>query len=112
MAAIDGANEFRTFFRVALPMLVPATVTVLWFSFVSIWNNYFLPLIMLKDPDWYPLTVGINPWNNLASRAGSGELPLNLVITASLLTIVPLIVAFVLLQRCWQSGLSLGAIKE
>ncbi|MFC4627520.1 carbohydrate ABC transporter permease [Promicromonospora alba] len=110
-AKIDGAGEFRTFWQIALPMLVPATVTVLLFSFVSIWNNYFLPLIMLKDPDWYPLTVGINQWNKLASTAGNGELLQNLVLTSSLLTIIPLIVAFICLQRFWQSGLSLGAVK-
>ncbi|MFD7307805.1 carbohydrate ABC transporter permease [Promicromonospora sp. NPDC059942] len=110
-AKIDGAGEFRTFWQIALPMLVPATVTVLLFSFVSIWNNYFLPLIMLKDPDWYPLTVGINQWNKLASTAGNGELLQNLVVTSSLLTIIPLIIAFISLQRFWQSGLSLGAVK-
>ncbi|OPG09280.1 ABC transporter permease [Microbispora sp. GKU 823] len=110
-AKIDGAGEFRTFLRIALPMLAPAGVTVLLFSFVSIWNNYFLPLIMLKDPAWYPLTVGINQWNKLGSSAGNGALVQNLVITSALLTIVPLIVAFLSLQRYWQSGLSLGAIK-
>ena len=111
-ARMDGAGEFRTFWRIALPMLGPATVTVLLFSFVSIWNNYFLPLIMLKDPTWYPLTIGINQWNKLASSAGNGALLQNLVITSSLLTIVPLILAFVSLQRYWQSGLALGAVKE
>lgn len=111
-AKIDGAGEFRIFMQIALPMLVPATVTVLLFSFVSIWNNYFLPLIMLKDPNWYPLTIGINQWNKLASTAGNGALLQNLVVTSSLLTIIPLIVAFITLQRFWQSGLALGAVKE
>lgn len=110
-AKVDGAGEFKTFLRIALPMLAPASVTVLLFSFVSIWNNYFLPLIMLKDPGWYPLTVGLNEWNKLGSTAGNGALIQNLVITAALLTILPLIVAFLGLQRYWQSGLSLGAIK-
>ncbi|WP_308250347.1 carbohydrate ABC transporter permease [Sphaerisporangium fuscum] len=110
-AKIDGAGEFRTFLQIALPMLAPASVTVLLFSFVSIWNNYFLPLIMLKDPEWYPLTVGINQWNKLGSTAGNGALVQNLVITSALLTIIPLIIAFLSLQRFWQSGLSLGAIK-
>lgn len=110
-AKIDGAGEFRTFFRIALPLLAPASVTVLLFSFVSIWNNYFLPLIMLKDPDWYPLTVGINQWNKLGSQAGAGALIQNLVITSSLLTIIPLIIAFLSLQRYWRAGLSLGAVK-
>jgi len=110
-AKIDGAGELRTFLRIALPLLAPASVTVLLFSFVSIWNNYFLPLIMLKDPAWYPLTVGINQWNKLGSTAGNGALVQNLVITSALLTIIPLIIAFLGLQRYWQSGLSLGAVK-
>ncbi|MEU8363211.1 carbohydrate ABC transporter permease [Nonomuraea sp. NPDC048882] len=110
-AKIDGAGEFRTFVRIALPLLAPASVTVLLFSFVSIWNNYFLPLIMLKDSAWYPLTVGINQWNKLGSSAGNGALIQNLVITSALLTIVPLIIAFLGLQRFWQSGLTLGAVK-
>ena len=111
-ARIDGAGEFRIFRQIAFPLLAPATVTVLLFSFVSIWNNYFLPLIMLKDPAWYPLTIGINQWNKLGSTAGNGELIQNLVITASLLTIIPLVIAFLSLQRYWQSGLALGAIKD
>ena len=110
-AKIDGAGEFRIFLQIAMPMLAPATVTVLLFSFVSIWNNYFLPLIMLKDPAWYPLTIGINQWNKLATTAGNGELLQNLVVTSSLLTIIPLIVAFITLQRYWQSGLAIGAVK-
>jgi multiple sugar transport system permease protein len=110
-AKIDGAGEFRIFLQIAMPMLAPATVTVLLFSFVSIWNNYFLPLIMIKDPAWYPLTIGINQWNKLATTAGNGELLQNLVVTSSLLTIIPLIVAFIMLQRYWQSGLALGAVK-
>ena len=111
-ARIDGAGELRIFLQIAFPLLAPATVTVLLFSFVSIWNNYFLPLIMLKDPAWYPLTIGINQWNKLGSTAGNGELIQNLVITGSLLMIVPLIAAFLSLQRYWQTGLSLGAIKD
>nr|WP_206796070.1 carbohydrate ABC transporter permease [Amycolatopsis sp. MtRt-6] len=110
-AKVDGAGEFRTFVRIALPMLAPASVTVLLFSFVSIWNNYFLPLIMLKDPAWYPLTIGLNEWNKLGSTAGTGALIQNLVIAAALLTIVPLIIAFLSLQRYWQSGVALGAVK-
>jgi multiple sugar transport system permease protein len=110
-ARMDGAGEFRTFFRICLPLLGPGIVTVLLFTMVGTWNNYFLPLIMLKNPDWYPLTLGLNAWNGQASTAG-GEAIFNLVITGSLLTILPLIAAFLLLQRYWQSGLSAGAVKE
>lgn len=110
-ARIDGAGELRTFFRVSLPLLAPGIVTVLLFTMVATWNNYFLPLIMLKDPDWYPLTVGLNSWNAQAQTAG-GDVVFNLVITGSLITILPLIVAFLLLQKYWQSGLAAGSVKE
>ncbi|MDR7384539.1 carbohydrate ABC transporter permease [Promicromonospora iranensis] len=110
-ARIDGASEARTFFQVALPMLAPGIVTVLLFTVVATWNNYFLPLIMLRDPDWYPLTLGLNAWNQQATTAG-GEAIFNLVITGALLTILPLIAVFLLLQRYWQSGLAAGSVKE
>ncbi|MFJ8768043.1 carbohydrate ABC transporter permease [Streptomyces clavifer] len=110
-ARVDGSGELRTFFRVALPLLSPGIVTVLLFTMVQTWNNYFLPLIMIKDPGWYPLTLGLNAWNAQASTAG-GQPVFNLVITGSLLTIVPLIIAFLMLQRYWQSGLAAGSVKE
>jgi multiple sugar transport system permease protein len=110
-ARIDGAGEFRTFFRVSLPLLAPGIVTVLLFTMVATWNNYFLPLIMLRDSSWYPLTLGLNAWNAQAATAG-GEAIFNLVITGALLTILPLVAAFLLLQRYWQSGLAAGSVKE
>jgi multiple sugar transport system permease protein len=110
-ARIDGAGEFRTFFRVSVPLLTPGIVTVLLFTMVATWNNYFLPLIMLKDPDWYPLTVGLNSWNDQARTVG-GQAVFNLVITGSLLMVLPLLTAFLLLQRYWQSGLAAGSVKE
>ncbi|MEV8316557.1 carbohydrate ABC transporter permease [Streptomyces sp. NPDC059900] len=110
-ARIDGAGELRTFFRVAMPLLAPGTVTVLLFTMVATWNNYFLPLIMLKDPDWYPLTLGLNSWNAQAATAG-GDPVFHLVITGSLITVLPLIAAFLLLQKYWQSGLAAGSVKE
>lgn len=110
-ARMDGAGEARTFFTVALPLLAPGIVTVLLFTTVATWNNYFLPLIMLKDPDWYPLTLGLSAWNSQAETVG-GEVIFNLVITGSLLTILPLVVAFLFLQKYWQSGLAAGSVKE
>ncbi|MDG9728065.1 carbohydrate ABC transporter permease [Streptomyces sp. DH41] len=110
-ARIDGAGEVRTFFQVALPLLAPGVVTVLLFTMVATWNNFFLPLVMLKDPDWYPLTLGLNSWNAQAATAG-GEAVFNLVVTGSLITILPLIAAFLLLQKYWRSGLAAGSVKE
>ncbi|MER7509477.1 carbohydrate ABC transporter permease [Streptomyces lavendulae] len=110
-ARIDGAGELRIFFKVALPLLMPGTVTVLLFAMVATWNNYFLPLIMIKDPDWYPLTLGLNAWSAQARTAG-GEPVFDLIITGSLLTIAPIVALFLLLQRYWQSGLAAGSVKE
>ena len=110
-ARVDGASELRTFFQVSLPLLAPGIVTTALFTIVATWNNYFLPLIMLKNSNWYPLTIGLNQWKDQASTAG-GQAIQNLVITGSLITIVPLVIAFLCLQKYWQSGLSAGAVKE
>jgi multiple sugar transport system permease protein len=108
---LDGAGEFRIFFTIALPLLAPGIVTVLLFAIVATWNNYFLPLIMLSEPTWYPLTVGLSQWS--AQATGVGAQPIfNLVITGSLLTIVPIVIAFLFLQRYWQSGLAAGSVKQ
>ena len=69
-ARIDGAGEARIFFRIALRLLAPGLVTVLLFTLVATWNNYFLPLIMLNDPSLYPITVGLASW--AAQAAGGG----------------------------------------
>jgi multiple sugar transport system permease protein len=109
-ARMDGAGEFRTFFTISARLLAPGIVTVLLLTTVATWNNYFLPLIMLSDPDWYPLTVGLNQWN--AQATGVGAQPIyNLVLTGSLLAIIPIVMAFLLLQRYWQSGLTAGSVK-
>lgn len=110
-ARMDGSGEFRTFFTISLKLLAPGLVTVLLFTLVATWNNYFLPLIMLSEPTWYPLTVGLKQWNMQAQTVG-GDVIYNLVITGSLLTIVPIVVAFLFLQRYWQSGLAAGSVKS
>ncbi|MEU0533233.1 carbohydrate ABC transporter permease [Amycolatopsis tolypomycina] len=113
-ARIDGAGEARIFFRIGLRMLAPGLVTVVLFTLVATWNNYFLPLIMLNDQNLYPVTLGLALWADQAQNGGagtSGEM-LPLVLTGSLLSILPLVVAFLFLQRYWQSGLAAGAVKQ
>lgn len=111
-ARVDGAGEFRTFFTVALPLLRPAIVTVLLLSVVSSWNNYFLPLAMLSDNRLYPVTVGIGLWQSTASTYGAAGVNLwSLVILGSLVSVIPLIIAFLSLQRYWRGGLAIGSLK-
>jgi multiple sugar transport system permease protein len=111
-ARVDGAGEGRIFARVVLRLLAPGFVTVLLFQLVATWNNYFLPLIMLNSAEYYPLTVGLAQWQ-ATSQAGSGSQALfSTVITGSLVSIIPLVIAFLFLQRYWQSGLTAGGVKQ
>lgn len=111
-ARVDGAGELRIFWSVALRVLAPGFVTVLLLSFVTTWNNYFLPLVVLNDPSLYPLTVGLASWNDLASGGGGAQNLYPLVITGSLVSVVPIILAFLFLQRYWQGGLTFGSLKD
>ena len=110
-ARIDGAGEFRIFRQIAFRLLAPGFVTVLLFTFVATWNNYFLPLVMLSQPKWYPLTVGLAQWNAQATAGGGATASFNTVITGAAISIIPLILAFAFLQRYWQSGLGSGGVK-
>src|ERR671922_920844 len=98
-ARIDGAGEFRIFRRIAFRLLAPGFVTVLLFTFVATWNNYFLPLVMLSEPRWYPLTVGLAQWNDQANASGGATSAVNPLITGALISVVPPIIAFPFLPR-------------
>jgi len=111
-ARVDGAGELRIFWSVALRVLMPGFVTVLLLSFVATWNNYFLPLVVLSTPELYPLTVGLASWNSLASAGGGAEPLYPLVITGALVSVLPIIVSFLFLQRYWQGGLTFGSLKD
>jgi multiple sugar transport system permease protein len=106
-ARLEGAGEWRTFFQIAMPLMGPALVTVFLFQFVTIWNNYLLPSLMLNDASRLPVTVGLVQWR---SEFANGVPPL-LPITGAFISLVPLVTAFVCLQRFWRKGLTAGAVK-
>jgi multiple sugar transport system permease protein len=108
---IDSASDLRVFFSIGLRLLVPGTVTVFLFTLVATWNNYLLPLIMLNSPDLFPLTVGLAQWQSAAAGGTTGESLFSIVITGSMLSVMPLIAIFLYLQRFWQSGLGVGGVK-
>lgn len=110
-ARVDGAREGRIFFSISLRLLRPGMITVLLFAVVQTWNNYFLPLVMLNKPNLYPLVVGLNQWNAQSQTAGGVPI-FNLVLTGSLLMILPIMVVFLVMQRYWQSGLAAGSVKQ
>ncbi|WP_330434080.1 carbohydrate ABC transporter permease [Streptomyces sp. NBC_00825] len=107
-ARLDGAGELAAYFRVALRMLGPGLVTVFLFQLMAIWNNFFLPMVMLSDQHLYPVSLGLYTWNS-AAVVSPEYYPV--VIMGSLLAVLPLILAFALLQRFWKSGLTAGAVK-
>ncbi|GAB3603643.1 carbohydrate ABC transporter permease [Microbacterium aureliae] len=105
---LDGAGEVRTFFTVSIRLMFPALITVFLFQFVSIWNNFFLPLIMLRSEELFPVTYGLYAWNSTINQFPELR---TYVLIGSLISIIPLIITFLLLQRYWRTGLGSGALK-
>lgn len=111
-ARVDGAGELMIFRKVALRLMLPALVTIFLFTFVAIWNNFFLPLVMLSNEKLYPLSLGLYNWMNETSSPGSPNFLYATVVTGAIVSIAPLVIAFLLLQRYWTTGLTLGAVRE
>ncbi|MCC5033320.1 carbohydrate ABC transporter permease [Streptomyces sp. WAC 00631] len=107
-ARIDGSGELRTFFTLALRLMSPAMVTIFLFQFVVVWNNFLLPLVMLQDDRLYPVTLGLFTWQSQVSRDPSLQI---LSLTGSLVSVVPIVITFLVLQRYWKAGLAAGAVK-
>ncbi|NGY60501.1 carbohydrate ABC transporter permease [Lentzea sp. NEAU-D13] len=107
-ARIDGAGDLGTYFKVALRMLGPGMVTLFLFQLTTIWNNFFLPMVMLSDQLLYPVSLGLYQWNSSATVSPEYY---PVVIMGSLFAVLPLILAFMLLQRFWRAGMTAGAVK-
>lgn len=107
-ARVDGAGEWRIFASVAFRVMTPVLVTVFLFELVSIWNNFILPLVMLADTDLYPITVGLSSWYSTAERAP--EL-YQLTVGGAFLSVIPLMIAMVVLQRFWRLDITSGGVK-
>jgi multiple sugar transport system permease protein len=108
-ARVDGGREGRIFARIAVPMMVPGLVTIFLFQFVAIWNNFLLPFIMLSNENKFPLTVGLYTLLNRGSYIPALD---SLAVTGALLSIIPLIILFLILQRYWRANIASGAVKQ
>jgi len=107
-ARLDGAGEVRTFFAISVRLMFPGLVTIFLFHFVAVWNNFLLPLVMLSDERLFPVTLGLYSWNTQVNQLPGLR---GLVIVGSLLSVTPLVIAFLLLQRFWRSGIGTGAVR-
>jgi len=119
-ARVDGCDEWLTFRRVALPLAKPVVALVFFFSFVSNWNNFFLPYVLLANSNQYPITVGLSdllsstPSFNPA--VGGGGQSVNIfrpeLALATLLAVIPVAIVFLVSQRALVRGTLGGAVKQ
>ncbi len=105
-ARIDGAGELRIFRSVIVPLLRPIIVTLAVFTSLGAWNDFMWPLIVLNDSELYTLPVA------LASLAREHVQDNELMMAGSVLTTVPVLLVFLVLQRYYIQGLMLGSVKE
>jgi multiple sugar transport system permease protein len=119
-ARIDGCGEWSTFRRIALPLAKPVVALVFFFSFVSDWNNFFLPYAVLPNTTQYPIQVGLSnllsstPSFNPAVGGGGQQVDIFRpeLALATLLAVIPVAIVFLLSQRALVRGLVAGAMKS
>ncbi|HTO91751.1 MAG TPA: carbohydrate ABC transporter permease [Candidatus Sulfotelmatobacter sp.] len=104
-ARIDGAGEYRIFFGIVLPVIQPILVTLTLFSFLSAWNDFLWPLIVLRDASRFTLPVA------LASLAGEHIQDAELMMAGAVLTVLPVVITFLVLQRFYTEGVMRGSLK-
>jgi multiple sugar transport system permease protein len=104
-ARIDGAGEWRIFFRIVLPMLKPVLVTLAIFTFMGSWNDFMWPLIVLTDQTHQTLPVA------LASLSREHIQDVEMMMAGAVLTVTPVLLLFLALQRYYIQGLLLGSVK-
>ena len=104
-ARIDGAGEFRIFVQVVLPMLRPVLVTLAIFSFMAAWNDFMWPLIVLADQAQYTLPVA------LAALSREHIMDVEMMMAGAVVTVLPVLLLFLGLQRWYMQGLLLGSVK-
>jgi lactose/L-arabinose transport system permease protein len=104
-ARIDGANEFRTFYGIVLPVARPQLAALIIYTFISQWNAFIWPLLMLNTEDKYTIPVALNTMIGMTRIDYSG------LMLGSLLATLPLMLLFLVFQRQFVAGLMGGAVK-
>ena len=104
-ARIDGCTDFGVFWRIILPLSAPALATLSIVVFTSQWNNLVWPLVVLNDKDLYTLPLG------LALLRSEFQVNYGITSAAAFLSVVPLLIVFLFLQRYFLEGLTVGAVK-
>jgi multiple sugar transport system permease protein len=104
-ARIDGAGEFRIYWSIVLPVIRPILATLAIWTFLSTWNDFMWPLIVLSDDSMFTLPVA------LANLSGERVQDTELMMAGSVLTVLPVMLVFLVLQRYYVEGITLGSVK-
>ena len=104
-AEIDGCNPFMTYWRIMLPLVVPAMLTLGVFTLMNTWNDYMGPLIYLSSPEKYTMTLGI------AYFKGVYTTQWNLVMAGSIVSVVPILIAYLCAQKYFIEGIAFSGVK-
>lgn len=104
-ARIDGAGEFRIYWSVIMPLARPILVTLAIFTFMGSWNDFMWPLIVLSDDSRYTLPVA------MANLVGEHAQDVELMMASAVLTVLPVLVLFLALQKQYIAGLTVGGVK-
>lgn len=105
-ARIDGAGDFQIYRTIVIPLCLPILITLAIFTFLGTWNDFLWPLIALTDNSMYTLPVA------LANLMGEHSKDPELMMAGSLITVIPVIIVFLSLQRYYIRGIMLGSVKE
>ena len=108
-ARIDGANSMQTLLLVLLPLSRPALTTVVVISFISHWDEFFLPLVYLNTPTLFPLSVGLRYFQS--ALLGEGQPMFHLLMAGTTLALIPPVALFLVAQRYFVQGIVMSGIK-
>lgn len=104
-ARIDGSSEWHTFYNVVVPMIKPGIGALAIFTFINSWNDYFLQLIMLGSGSNYTISLGI------ATLQSETSIDLGILMAGAALAAVPIIIVFLIFQKYFTQGITMGAVK-
>ena len=104
-ARIDGASELRTFATVVLPLVKPGIGALAIFTFINAWNDYFMQLVMLSDNAEYTISMGIS------TLMGEASVDMGVLMAGSALAAAPIIIVFLIFQKYFTQGITMGAVK-
>jgi multiple sugar transport system permease protein len=110
-ARMDGASERRVFWSIAFRIMSPALATTFMVGFVSTWSNFLIPLLMLTSSSLYPVTLGLQNWQATGVGQGAPQFIWAITVTGALVTVVPLMAGFFILQKRLRGGLAIGALQ-